>query len=91
MWICGCLKRKTREILLGCDTMGERIGRIRQIKTDFFDLNARILSKKSKKSVLIFQIRPIRFPIVSQPNNISSVLSFLHFQDNYYVFANTKK
>jgi hypothetical protein len=33
------------------DTMGERIGRIEQIQTDFLDPNAPILSKKSKKSV----------------------------------------
>jgi hypothetical protein len=29
--------------------MGERIGRIGQIETDFLDPNARISSKKSKK------------------------------------------
>jgi hypothetical protein len=33
------------------DTMGERIGRIGQIETDFFYRNARTVSKKSKKSV----------------------------------------
>jgi hypothetical protein len=31
-------------------TMGERMGRIRQMKTDFFYSNARILSKKLKKN-----------------------------------------
>jgi hypothetical protein len=34
------------------DTMGERIGRIGQIETDFWDPNALILSKKSKKNPL---------------------------------------
>jgi hypothetical protein len=32
------------------DTMGERIGRIRRIRTDFLTPNARILSKKIKKN-----------------------------------------
>jgi hypothetical protein len=46
--------------------MGERMGRIRQIETDFGDPNARISSKKiKKKSVRIRPIRPIRSPIVS--------------------------
>jgi hypothetical protein len=36
-------------VLEKSDTMGERIGRIRQIEADFFYLNARILSKKPKK------------------------------------------
>jgi hypothetical protein len=31
------------------DTMGEQIGRIGQIETDFLNPNARILSKKIKK------------------------------------------
>jgi hypothetical protein len=32
------------------DTMGERIGQIRRIKRIFWDLNARISSKKIKKN-----------------------------------------
>jgi hypothetical protein len=48
------------------DTMGERIGRIERIQTDFLDPNARISSPKiKKKSVRIRPIRPIRSPIVS--------------------------
>jgi hypothetical protein len=48
------------------DTMGERMGRIGRIQTDFLDPNARISSKKiKKKSVRIRPIRPIRSPIVS--------------------------
>jgi hypothetical protein len=48
------------------DTMGERIGRIEPIETDFFYQKARILSQKiKKKSVSICRIRPIRSSIVS--------------------------
>jgi hypothetical protein len=36
-------------ILEGGDTMGERIGRIGRIRTDFLDSNARISSKNQKK------------------------------------------
>jgi hypothetical protein len=44
--------------------MGERMGRIEQMETDFFYPNAQILSKKSKKkSVSICPIRSIRSPI----------------------------
>jgi hypothetical protein len=31
-----CKKEGRDKILLGCDTMGERIGRIGRIQTDFF-------------------------------------------------------
>jgi hypothetical protein len=33
--------------------MGERIGRIGRIRTDFWDSNARILSKKIKKNPFV--------------------------------------
>jgi hypothetical protein len=48
------------------DTMGERMGRIGQIRTDFFDLftDSKDTHPK-KKSVRIRPIRPIRSPIVS--------------------------
>jgi hypothetical protein len=36
--------------LENADTMGERIGRIRQIRTDFWNPNAQISSKKIKKN-----------------------------------------
>jgi hypothetical protein len=47
------------------DTMGERIGRIGRIQTDFGDLNARISSKKIKK------IKKIRFNLPNPPNPFS--------------------
>jgi hypothetical protein len=49
-----------------CDTMGERIGRIRRIRTDFLIKMHGFQAKKQKKSVSICRIRPIRSPIVSQ-------------------------
>jgi hypothetical protein len=45
--------------------MGERIGRIGRIDTDFFLVRVLEIRKKSKKSVSIRPIRPIRSPIVS--------------------------
>jgi hypothetical protein len=46
--------------------MGERIGRIERIDTDFsFGANVQIRANQ-KKSVSIRSIRPIRSPIVSQ-------------------------
>jgi hypothetical protein len=48
--------------------MGERIGRIGRIRTDFFGgACAWNPSKNQKKSVRIRPIRPIRSPIVSHP------------------------
>jgi hypothetical protein len=54
-----------------CDTMGERMGRIGRIHTDFFWIPMpEFQAKKSKKkSVSICPIRPIRSPIVSQSSN----------------------
>jgi hypothetical protein len=46
--------------------MGERIGRIGQIRTDFFKTFVQNPSIIEKKSVRICPIRPIRSPIVSQ-------------------------
>jgi hypothetical protein len=58
--------------------MGERIGRIGRIYTDFFLWNKRQKSgeKKKKKSVQIPPIRLIRSPIVSQLNekNLNKIL-----------------
>ncbi len=49
------------------DTMGERMGRIRQIYTDFFFDFAWIFEQRfKKKSVQICRIRLIRSPIRSQ-------------------------
>jgi hypothetical protein len=49
------------------DTMGERIGRIRRIETDFFVFFClEPVHLNPKKSVRIRPIRPIRSPIVSQ-------------------------
>jgi hypothetical protein len=49
------------------DTMGERIGRIGRIETDFFGFKCTNFKQKNqKKSVSIRPIRPIRSPIVSQ-------------------------
>jgi hypothetical protein len=46
--------------------MGERIGRIGQIRTDFFFIFClKFEHLDSKKSVSICPIRPIRSPIVS--------------------------
>jgi hypothetical protein len=56
--------------------MGERIGRIGQIETDFFDFLLKI-REKQKKSVSICPIRPIRSSIASQPNNILPFLLML--------------
>jgi hypothetical protein len=68
--------------LENADTMGERIGRIRQIETDFFYPNARISSKKiKKKSVSIGSIRPIRSPIVSFFSKAEIVLT--RFQNSF--------
>jgi hypothetical protein len=53
----------------GCDTMGERIGRIR---TDFFCFILKNQAKKQEKSVSICPIRPIRSPIVSHSRNFVS-------------------
>jgi hypothetical protein len=47
------------------DTMGERMGRIGRIRTDFFIKMHGFQAKKSRKSVRIRPIRPIRSPIVS--------------------------
>jgi hypothetical protein len=80
--------------------MGERIGRIGRIRTDFLGTNARISSKKSKKkSVRIRPIRPIRSPIVSPPSkaeiaNDSNSTNYHHnfippqkkFKKNYFFF-----
>jgi hypothetical protein len=53
------------------DTMGERIGRIGRIRTDFFlDPNARILSKKIKKN-----------PFQSARSAQSVLPSYLHFSN----------
>jgi hypothetical protein len=50
-----------------CDTMGERMGRIGRIDTDFFWYKCpNFKQKNKKKSVPIRPIRPIRSPIVSQ-------------------------
>jgi hypothetical protein len=58
---------QTRVILnFSCDTMGERIERIRQIRTDFFYFLLKTYALEFKKSVLICLIRSIRSPIVSQ-------------------------
>jgi hypothetical protein len=48
-----------------CDTMGERIGRIGRMDTDFFYFSRISNTRIKKKSVSIRQIRPIRSPIVS--------------------------
>jgi hypothetical protein len=53
------------------DTMGERIGRIRRIDTDFFISMHEFQAKNQKKSVRIRLIRPIRSPIVSAFPNVS--------------------
>jgi hypothetical protein len=45
--------------------MGERIGRIGQIETDFFLVRMFEIREKIKKSVSIRPICPIRSPIVS--------------------------
>jgi hypothetical protein len=48
--------------------MGERIGRIGRMQTDFFLIFClKFIHLDSKKSVRIRPIRPIRSPIVSQP------------------------
>jgi hypothetical protein len=49
----------------GCYTMGERMGRIGRIETDFFWARVLAIREKSKKSASIRPIRPIRSPIVS--------------------------
>jgi hypothetical protein len=51
-------------LVLHGDTMGERIGRIGRIRTDFFQPKPEFQAKKAKKSVSICRIRPIRSPIV---------------------------
>jgi hypothetical protein len=48
------------------DTMGERIGRIGQIETDFLGCVGLKSVNNPTKSVSICPIRPIRSPIVSQ-------------------------
>jgi hypothetical protein len=45
--------------------MGERMGRIGRIRTDFFVKIYEFQAKESQKSVSICRIRPIRSPIVS--------------------------
>jgi hypothetical protein len=58
----------------GCDTMGERIGRIGRIQTDFFWYQCTNFKQKNqKKSVSIRPIRPIRSPIVSQNDPTRSI------------------
>jgi hypothetical protein len=47
--------------------MEERIGRIRQIETDFFCPNARILSKK---------IKEIRLDLLNPPNPFFHCIAF---------------
>jgi hypothetical protein len=56
--------------------MGERIGRIGQIETDFFFYFSRISSllTRPEKSVSIRPIRLIRSPIVSQNFNYYFIL-----------------
>jgi hypothetical protein len=54
-------------VLENADTMGERIGRIGRIYTDFLGTNARILSKKVKK---------IRFNLPNPPNPFSHCITF---------------
>jgi hypothetical protein len=58
------------------DTMEERIGRIRQIETDFFYPNARILSKKSKK---------IRLDQLNPPNPFSNCIAFYSIKILYMI------
>jgi hypothetical protein len=48
--------------------MGERMGRIGQMETDFFYLNAWVSRQKIKKSVSICPIRPIRSHILFSSN-----------------------
>jgi hypothetical protein len=47
--------------------MGERMGRIGRIRTDFSLVLVLEIREKIKKSVWIRPIRPIRSPIGSQP------------------------
>jgi hypothetical protein len=54
------------------DTIGERIGRIGQIETDFLDPNARISSKKSKK---------IRSDPPDPPNPFSHCISIFQMRN----------
>jgi hypothetical protein len=58
------------------DTMGERIGRIGRIQTDFGDLNARISSKKSKK---------IRFNLPDPPNPFSHRIGIFQMRNCWLV------
>jgi hypothetical protein len=53
--------------------MGERIGRIGRIQTDFWGRVCLESVQKSKKSVRIRPIRPIRSPIVSQNYRARSI------------------
>jgi hypothetical protein len=61
------------------DTMGERIRRIGQIRTDFFYFLLEIRAFCQKKSVRIRPIRLIRSPIVSLFFKAEiTILIFLH-------------
>jgi hypothetical protein len=62
-----CLKREKRKIGLGCDTMGERIGRIR---TDF--LVVRVLGIREK-------IKKIRINPPDPPNPFSHCITHPFF------------
>jgi hypothetical protein len=62
-------------ILENADTMGERIGRIGQIETDFSDPNARISSKKIKKN-----------PFRSARSAQSVLPLYLHFPNEKLMF-----
>jgi hypothetical protein len=59
------------------DTMGERIGRIGQIETDFLDPNARISSKKIKKN-----------PFGSARSAQSVLPLYLHFPNEKLLLTN---
>jgi hypothetical protein len=59
-----------------CDTMGERMGRIGRIRTDFFLFFTDSKHTRPKKSVCIRPIRPIRSPIVSQNHRVRSIYSY---------------
>jgi hypothetical protein len=59
------------------DTMGERIGRIGRIRTDFFGVQLpEFQAKNQKKSVWIRPIRPIRSPIVSPFSKAEIAVNF---------------
>jgi hypothetical protein len=57
--------------------MGERMGQIGRISTDFLGFKCwHFKQKNEKKSVEICPIRPIRFPIVSQFSKAEMPTSF---------------